>query len=302
MRFKEFAEATTPIGPNASWVQNGAAGHTVFTEPWDAEKEKRDSEGIYMQDLKLPNGSLPPEITALKGTDGQYDISRATSTFAEQLLRKYKNISYFRWQEPGPNDTQYDRDSRAKDIKDLKDTIVKALTSANEGGTPKSRYYYPNRPQADNALQGFRGTPTGVENTAKKFDPSDINFYMGAYKWARNKRLLDPVSAEEWLMIMLTEGRDDFGFNIGQWLQQQGPGDKAFAEQLKQMGLTNSSQIGFIGLTKSKQNLIKQGSYKDFYAAWNGGTANMANFKAQQMAVADPRNKPILDLIKQAIA
>jgi len=34
----------------------------------------------------------------------------------------------------------------------------------------------------------------------------------------------------------------------------------------------------------------------------DGGTANMANFQAQQRAVADPRNKPILDTIKQAIA
>jgi len=301
MRFKEFAETTTPIGSGASWVQNGNTGHTVFTEPWDAEKEKRDSEGIYMQDLKLPDGSLPSEITALKGPDGQYDISRATMTFAEQLLRKYKKISYYKWQEPGASDTPYMRDSRAKDIQDLKDAIVKSLTGANEGGAPKSRFYYPNRPQADNALQGFRGTPTGVENTAKKFDPSDINFYMTAYKWARNKRLLDPITAEEWMMILLTEGRDDFGFNMGQWQTQQGPQDKAFAEQLKKMGLTNSIQIGFIGLVKSKQDAVKRTGI-NFYQAWNGGAANLANYKAQGMAVKDPRNKPLLDLITTAVA
>jgi hypothetical protein len=294
MRFKEFSEAATPKDPN--WSN----GHFVFNEPW--EKTKLATESLYMKYIKLPDGSIPPEILALKGPDGLYRVNSVTQAFARQLLSKYKKFPDYSWKELAAGASQTDRDIQDREVGEFRNQIDKALSDANERGAPKSHFFYPNRPYADNALPGFRGTPTGVENTAKRFEPVDINFYMGAYKWAVGQRLVDPISAEVWLMIALTEGRDDFGFNMGQWLQQQGPGDKAFAEQIKKMGLSNPEQIGFVGLIKNKQNLIKRGSYRDFYAAWNGGTANMANFQAQQRAVADPRNKPILDTIKQAIA
>jgi hypothetical protein len=154
-----------------------------------------------------------------------------------------------------------------------------------------------------NAVGGYRGDGrTGkVENLAKPFDPSDLRFYMGAVKWAVTRRYLDPMSPEQWLMILLTEGRDDFGFNIGQWNSQKGPAWAKFEEQLKQAGLSNTAQIGFVALTKSKMDLVKRSGIS-FYQAWNGGGANMANYNAQATAVKDPRNKPLLDVITSALA
>ena len=102
-------------------------------------------------------------------------------------------------------------------------------------------------------------------------------------------------------MILLTEGRDDFGFNIGQWNSQKGPAWAKFEEQLKQAGLSNTAQIGFVALTKSKMDLVKRSGIS-FYQAWNGGGANMANYNAQAAAVKDPRNKPLLDVITSALA
>ena len=179
--------------------------------------------------------------------------------------------------------------------------MVYALTSANEFATPRSRFFYPNRPAADNSLDGFRGTAKGVENTAKKFDPADLQFYLGSFKWARDKRLVDPITPDQWLMILLTEGRDDFGFNDGQWAQQAGPADKQFEASLEKMGIANRTQRGFIALIRSKQSIVKRTGIP-FYQAWNGGGANLGNYNAQVAAVKDPRNKPLLDLIATALA
>jgi hypothetical protein len=74
-----------------------------------------------------------------------------------------------------------------------------------------------------------------------------------------------------------------------------------FEEQLKQAGLSNTAQIGFVALTKSKMDLVKRSGIS-FYQAWNGGGANMANYNAQATAVKDPRNKPLLDVITSALA
>jgi hypothetical protein len=190
-----------------------------------------------------------------------------------------------------------------KEVANITADLKRALADSNEFATPKSRFYWPNRPLPDNAVAGYRGDGrTGkVENLAKKFDPTDLKFYMGAIKWAVSRRYMDPMPPEQWLMILLTEGRDDFGFNIGQWDKQKGPGWAKFEEQLKQAGLSNPAQIGFVALTKSKMDAVKRLGIS-FYQAWNGGSDHMANYNAQAAAVKDPRNKPLLDLITQALA
>lgn len=291
MRFYEFIVETEVAMRN---------GHTVFLEPWDEDKEAKERESVYMSYIKLPNGTIPPEILALKNSAGIYDVDRIPYNFGETLLRKYKRIGNKRFRDVSPQDT-YDYQMQQKDFADFQNEIVQALTSTNEFSTPKSRFYYPNRPEAKDSLQGFRGTAKGLENTAKKFDPADLQFYLGAYKWAVNRRLLDPITADQWAMILLTEGRDDFGFNPGQWRAQQGPGDKQFEQQLEQMGITNSTQRSFISLIRSKQAAVKRTGIS-FYQAWNGGAQNLGNYNAQAAAVKDPRNKPLVDLVASAIA
>jgi len=275
--------------------------HTVFDEPWDEKKEAENKESIFMRDYrKVGGGEIPAEITALKGVDGLYNVNGVTRSLVIGLMDKY----------PGPGSpfwgNIYKKIGGAdyeKIVAEITDRLKKALASSNEFAAPKSRFYWPNRPLPDDAVGGYRGDGrTGrVENLAKQFDPSDVKFYLTAVKWAVTRRYLDPMPPEQWLMILLTEGRDDFGFNIGQWNSQKGQAWVKFEEQLKQAGLSNSAQIGFVALTKSKMDLVKRSGIS-FYQAWNGGGANLANYNAQVAAVKDPRNKPLLDVIAQALA
>lgn len=273
----------------------------VFNEPWDEKKDIEDRESIYMQDYrKVGGGEIPAEITALKGADGLYNVNGVTRSLVTALMDKYPGAGSPFWGNIDKKDFPADYN---KTVAEITARLKKDLASTNERATPKSRYYWINRPMPANAVGGYRGDGrTGkVENLAKQFDPADLRFYMGAVKWAVARRYLDPMSPEQWLMILLTEGRDDFGFNIGQWDKQKGPAWAKYEEQLRQAGLSNNAQIGFVAITKSKMDLVKR-SGMSFYQAWNGGGANMANYNAQAAAVKDPRNKPLLDLITQALA
>jgi len=273
----------------------------VFDEPWDEKKEAEGRESIYMLDYRrVGGGEIPAEIAALKGADGLYNVNGVTRSLITGLMDKYPAAGSPFWGNIYKKNSPADYE---KTIGEITDRLKKALASSNEFASPKSRYYWPNRPMPDDAVAGYRGDGrTGkVENLAKKFDPSDLRFYMSAVKWAVSRRYLDPMPAEQWLMILLTEGRDDFGFNIGQWNEQKGPAWAKFEEKLKQSGLSNRAQIGFVALTKSKMDSVKRLGIS-FYQAWNGASAHMANYNAQAAAVKDPRNKPLLDLITQALA
>lgn len=273
-------------------------GHTVFTDPWNAEEEAKPR-SVYMQAYtdRKTGEFLYPELASLKLPNGMYDLNKITPQFIEQLMTKYPQSGSPFW---GINMMRNSSDPY-KYRNEVQDRLVNALKSENDFAGPKSRFFYPNRPEATDSLQGFRGTAKGVENTAKKFDPADIRFYMSAYKLGVSRRILDPISSSEWLMILLTEGRDDFGFNEGQWRSQMGAGERQFDAQMEQMGITNPTQRSFIGLIRSKQALVKRTGIS-FYQAWNGGAANLGNYNAQAAAVKDPRNKPLLDLISAAVA
>jgi len=273
----------------------------VFNEPWDEKKEAEGRESIYMRAYReVGGGQIPAEIAQLKGADGLYNVNGVTRSLVIALMDKYPGAGSPFW---GNSYKKYSPAEYDKTVVEITDRLKKALASANEFAGPKSRYYWPNRPMPADAVGGYRGDGrTGrVENLAKLFDPSDLRFYMGAVKWAVTRRYLDPMSPEQWLMILLTEGRDDFGFNIGQWNEQKGPAWAKYEAQLKQAGLSNTAQIGFVALTKSKMDLVKRSGIS-FYQAWNGGGANMANYNAQAAAVKDPRNKPLLDVITSALA
>jgi len=263
-------------------------GNRVIDQWSINEQQNQQSTGLNQFTI---NGRLPAEIAALKGPDGMYNVNGVTRSLVADLMQKYPG---------GPaGGGPY---SSLHDINDITNGLKQALAATNEV-SPKSRFFYPNRPLPADAIGGYRGDARsgGVENIAKNFDPGDLRFYLGAIKWAQSNRLIDPISPEQWLMILLTEGRDDFGFNSDQWDKQKGPGAVKFEEQLKKLGMTNPIRIGFTAITKAKQDLVKR-TGMSFYQAWNGGAANLANFAAQAKAVKDPRNKPILDLITGALA
>jgi hypothetical protein len=275
--------------------------HVVIDEPWDEKKEAEYREsGLMRAYREIGGGQIPAEIAALKDANGLYNVNGVTRSLITGLMDKYPGPGSPFW---GNSYKKYSPADYDKTVAEITDRLKKALASSNEFAAPKSRFFYPNRPLPANAVGGYRGDGrTGkVENLAKQFDPNDLRFYMSAVKWAVSRRYLDPMPPEQWLMILLTEGRDDFGFNIGQWDRQKGPAWAKYEEQLKQAGLSNNAQIGFVALTKSKMDLVKRTGIS-FYQAWNGGGANLANYNAQATAVKDPRNKPLLDVITSALA
>jgi hypothetical protein len=275
--------------------------HVVFNEPWDEKKEAENNETFAMRIYREINGGqIPAEIAALKGADGLYNVNGVTRSLITGLMDKYPAAGSPFWGNIYKKSSPADYE---KTIGEITDRLKKVLADSNEFAAPKSRFFWPNRPMPANAVGGYRGDGrTGkVENLAKQFDPTDLKFYMSAVKWAVSRRYMDPMPPDQWLMILLTEGRDDFGFNLGQWDRQKGPAWAKFEEQLKQAGLVNRAQIGFVALTKSKMDLVKRSGIS-FYQAWNGGAANLANYNAQATAVKDPRNKPLLDVITSALA
>jgi len=263
---------------------------------------------IKIRDTGPQEGQIAPEILALKGVDKMYDLGRVTGQFVKDLMRKYPQTFPGADKEPKPGAKPGtaqagDLDIYMREISYNRQNILKDLTSNNESAHFDNRFFYPARPFDDDALQGFRGDErTGrVENTAKKFDPKDMTFYLRAYKWAVDNQVVQPVPAEQWAMIALVEGRDDFGFNAGKWQEEvrKNPASANMDEKVKSMGLINTEQRYFVCLLAAKQRLQKGGM--PFYQAWNGGTQNLGRYQAQQLAIKDPRNAPLLAFIHSVI-
>jgi hypothetical protein len=288
MRFKEIIEAK----------EDPYYWQAKPTDPYKPSYQDRNMYGVTIRDPGANIDKVAPEIEAIKGKDGIYDLARMTNQFVQDLMRKYPKTFFGDFYEPTAKGGDYA--AYSKYTEENKKRIIDDLTFHNKWVHNDSRFFYPNRPYDTDALQGFRGDErTGqVENTAKKFDPKDMQFYLNAYKWALGKRLVDPVPAEQWAMIALVEGRDDFGFNIGNWTKEvaKNPTSAQKDKQLLDMGLVNEYQRSFVGVLIQKQAIVKK-TGMNFYQAWNGGTQNVGRYQAQAKAVKDPRNKPLLDAI-----
>jgi len=293
--------APRPTAPSA--VEPVAAKGSPSALNYDNPADARGYPHWKYLTIDYINDNLPPEIEKLKSPGGMFDTSKVTTSLIEKLASKYPNGPYAVRRIPAPG-----RDSFSNlmildpaGIEKVKQQTIQALTDYNRLNRPLSHYFNPEREYGPNALPGHRGAAKGVENLAKKFEPRDINFYLEAYQLAVQNQLVSPIPPDQWLMILLTEGRSDFGFNITQWKNQRGPADAKFEEQLKTMGIVNDGQTGFIAMIRAKQNIAKR-TGKPFYQAWNGGAAHVGNYNNQVAAVKDPRNKPLLDLITQALA
>jgi hypothetical protein len=314
MRARDFLIDATPVTtPIVSSKPTPSSSSDAFRTAARNSANPADEMGLTRMHLTMdgqPTGTFPPEIEQLKSAGGMFDTSKVTPDFIKMMATKYnKSGSPFKVSKDFPaNHIKWggSLDPKfmvfdANGLEQVRKQTIKAMTDYNKYNSPRDKFWNPDRATSDNALPGHRGAAKGVENLAKKFEPRDINFYLESYKWAVQKQLISPITSDQWLMILLTEGRSDFGFNIGQWMEQRGPADVKFEEQLKTMGLVNNEQTGFIALVRAKQGIAKH-TGKPFYQAWNGGAANLDNYNNQVAAVKDPRNKPLLDLITQALA
>ena len=162
--------------------------------------------------------------------------------------------------------------------------------------------WQPDRPVAAGSLQAWRGDArTGnLETLPHSFNPNaQMTKLLGAYKWARDRKLLPVIAPETWAMLALVEGREDFGYN-GLILDNR-PQQQRFADMVKQAGMTDYLDLFWIVFLHEKIATAKRTGLP-FYRIWNGSGIYQARFLAQAKAIEHPKNKPFLDWFKQQLA
>lgn len=165
---------------------------------------------------------------------------------------------------------------------------------------------YPRKRYVPNSqlIQGWRADEKagrGIETQPTNFDRVWVTEILASVARARQAKLIAPISAEEFLAVLLTEGRSDFGFDgkadTQPWKQGQNPWIK-FREMVKAAGVKNDSWANFITLMRAKQNKAqKQGTI--FYQAWQGSPRFNRRFQLNLAAAKHPKNAELLKLFKQ---
>lgn len=165
---------------------------------------------------------------------------------------------------------------------------------------PKS-YYVP----LSEKIEGWRAnekTGEGVESIPAPFYKPWIERGLTAYVIGKKAGVVKPISAQEFLALLLTEGRSDFGFNeevdlFGKWGQMK----QNLLAIVKDKGLQISpSWIDFVVMLSAKQELaLKTGI--PFYQAWQGSTRFLNRYDLNLKAAQHPKNAAILAFIKNII-
>jgi hypothetical protein len=154
-----------------------------------------------------------------------------------------------------------------------------------------------------------------LESMPTTFNPDVVSRYLKLYKVCKDSKLLPAIPAELWAMILLVEGRSDFGFNnmenmifttqptinpkTGEWVDG-GEVKDPFVVALKNKGM-NSHSINFCRLLRDKISKSKRLGIP-FYQAWQGSTKYLDRFNAQAEALKSPKNKQFLDFIQSNIS
>jgi len=218
-----------------------------------------------------------PEIKQLRLSNGTWNTQAITDQFAQTLQKKYPGIVPL-----------------AGTAQQARANILAAIEADN-------------RMVSWNAglIKGYRGDPKypqGIETVPTVFDPEKLKFYMQAYKQGVALKLITPIPAEQWVMILLVEGRSDFGFNDVSFDVDMSPQDRKLVDQLadKYPNLDHR-QIAFIVMLRSKQQAQAR-TGKPFYQIWNGSTIYVSRFNNQVAAVQNPKNKPLVQAVQQAMA
>jgi hypothetical protein len=214
-----------------------------------------------------------PEIKQLRLSNGTWNTQAITDQFAQTLQKKYPGIV------PLAGSPQQARAS-----------ILAAIEADNESSSWNA-----------GLIKGYRGTPNGVETQPTVFDPDKLKYWMSAYRQGVALKLITPIPVEQWAMLLLVEGRSDFGYNWISFHVQMSPQDQKLLDQLEtKLPNFDQNQRSFIVMIRSKQQAMAR-TGKPFYQIWNGSTIYQSRYNDQMAAVQHPKNRPLIQAVQQAL-
>jgi hypothetical protein len=259
--------------------------------------------------MVLDNGTTPPEAAELRTQLGMYDPNKVTPEWVAKIAKAHPTDKNWRWLVAPPVSvggwlTGSDKADQAN-AKDWMNTKIEALKFAigqyNTYYSPGG-HYYSNRPYVQGIVPGYQADArTGkVETQSHNFDPVDIKYYLSAYKWCRDQGLMPVITPEQWIMLLLVEGSEEFGTRQEQTYSLS-PAMQKFDQMLQQKGLVNSGQRGFCVTVMDKLTTAKRLGIP-LYQAWNGSKLYLDRYNIQALAVKDPKNKQMVDLVNSILA
>jgi hypothetical protein len=274
------------------------------TRPWEDSPEEKYLE----RSLSLDNGQLPPEVKDILGPTGLYDPNKVTPEWMNKVAnahpndRKWKDFATVNSMAASAGNWITGKDKQIQRDLDGQISKIKADIEAFNKSYRPAGHYYNNRPYKQGIVQGHRADPKTmtVEPQSHNYDPIDIKYYLSAYKWARDKGLIPVITPEEWVMLLLVEGSEEFGAR-GEQAQNLSPAMKKFQANLEKQGMTNYGQLVFCTTVMDKITTARRLKIP-LYQAWNGSKMYLNRYNAQALAVKDPKNKPLVDLITSTLA
>jgi hypothetical protein len=278
------------------------------TKTGSSRPYSNDIEDDLKKSWALTNGELPPEFAQIQDSSGLYDTSKVTVDWIKRVADAHPTDPKYRWIATSPRSVsgwltgQDQKNQRNQEesltiaIDRLKFNLDRYNKLWNPGG-----HYYNNRPYTQGKVPGYRGDARTkqVEPLAHDYDPVDIKYYLSAYKWARDKGLMPTIPPEQWVMLLLVEGTEEFGTR-GELKTNLSPNMQKFQDKLEKMGMTNIGQLSFCTTVMDKITTAKRLNIP-FYQAWNGSKIYMDRWNMQAQAVKDPKNKPLLDLVTSVL-
>jgi len=280
------------------------ASRINYSDTLEAKVEAR-----LIRALGLANNTLPPEAAEIRTPTGMYDPNLVTPEWVAKVAKAHSNDS--KWQglvaPPGSvggwitgsdkRDQANAKDFMATKIEELKFAIEQYNQHYNPGG-----HYYNNRPYVQGIVPGYQADArTGkVETQSHNFDPVDIKFYLSAYKWCRDQGLMPVITPEQWIMLLLVEGSEEFGTRP-EFERSLSPAMQKFNQMLQQKGLVNHRQREFCVTVMDKLTTAKRLGIP-LYQAWNGSKIYLDRYNIQALAAKDPKNKQLVDLVNSILA
>lgn len=259
--------------------------------------------------LALDNGTIPPEVAELRTPTGWYDINKVTPEWMTKTAKAHPTDKNWKWLVVQPGSiggwiTGSDKDDQAF----VKKTIDQKIDRLKFAMDLYNRYYWPgthsfsDRPYVQGIVPGYQADARigKVETQSHNFDPVDIKYYLSAYKWCRDQNLMPVITPEQWIMLLLVEGSEDFGTRpVGG--RSLSPAMQKFSQMLEQKGMVNLMQRDFCVTVMDKLTTAKRLGIP-LYQAWNGSKIYLDRYNIQALAAKDPKNKQLVDLVNSILA
>ena len=285
---------------------------TAYVDPTKTGSSRpytNDVESALKKSWALDNGELPPEFGQIQDSGGIYDTAKVTVEWLKKVAnahprdRKYALLSTQPTTVTGwiTGTNKQNQQSQQTSLDSYVDTLKRELDQYNKQWNPGG-HYYNNRPYAQGKIPGYRADAKtkAVETLPHHYDPVDVKYYLSAYKWARDKGLMPAIPAEQWVMLLLVEGTEEFGTR-GEVVSSLSPAMQKFQAKLQQQGMVNQGQLSFCTTVMDKITTAQRKGIP-FYQAWNSSKIYMDRWNIQAQAVKDPKNKPLLDLVTTTLA